>query len=416
MSITINQYPIGGTYVTMAHDPVEYAVESNNTAQSNFKYVADFYYDGATFPIRFLQGAEPSNGYCRFDFSSITRSLVSFNPPTYFTNDFTDCTDSYKLCTIKFGEQYGASSAITVYPDLEIDSIFVWNASLPTSSFFNSTNPITKYIVGTDSSKFLTNIPMSQDIKVKICSNDFYYLYFLQDNTIDPVGYVEINLYRADGALQGFLKWDSSYPATSIVQKIGCGTYNIQLSGAELNFNSNLSAPYIDSETAYYTVRLFDNKGTPFTEEFYFEIDCQCAWETPYRLCFLNNWGGYDFFTFNWNSKKTSSYQKSFYEKKGWSWTGANTIYNSYDRGKVQYSTIGTDKLQLTSGWITQLESTWLEELVSSPDVYIIDGSGSLTAVTVTDMQYDYKTLEYDQLFNLTITLEFAHNRFRQSL
>lgn len=424
MAITIQQYPIGGQDITMAHNPIEYIVSSNNTAQTNFRYIADVWWIGATEPIRYVQGADPTNGRCRFDFSSVMRNTVSYDAPVSIINDFVDCSNSYQTLTVSFGEQYGASSAITSYPNLSSDSIKIWNACLPIDRWWNNTNPTTNYIVQTSVKKFLTDIPTrTQTNGIKLCYNDLHFLYFLQANNSITVGFVQIKLYKGN-TLFANVNWDNAVPNTAAVVKLGVGAKNLQDASTyqnELNITSTIGFPFIDNEVTSYSVTLYDTtspKPNIITETIWFNIDCDCTWETPYRLCFLNKLGGYDFFNFNWNSKKTSTYEKSYYKSKNWDWTNANLItYNSNNRGKVQYSTIGTDKLQLTSGWITEDESTWLEELVSSPDVYIVNNTtGQLTAVTVTDTSYDYKTLEYDQLFNLTLTLEFSSNRYRQSL
>lgn len=424
MAITIQQYPVGGQDITMAHNPIEYVVSSNNTAQTNFRYIADVYWIGATEPIRYVQGVDPTNGRCRFDFSSVMRNIVSYDAPLYIANNFVNCTNSYQTLTVKFGEQYGASSAITSYPNLTTDSIKIWNACLPIESWWNGNIPTSDYIVGTNTQKYLTDIPTrTQTNPIKLCYNDLHYLYFLQADNLITVGYVEFKIYKG-ASLHATVKWDNAIPNTAAVVKLGVGAKNLQAAStlqSELNITSSIGFPFMDNQVTKYSVTLYDTdtpKPNPITETLWFSIDCECTWETPYRLCFLNKLGGYDYFNFNWNSKKTSTYQKSNYKSKSWEWSTSNLIsYNSNNRGNVQYSTIASDKLQLTSGWITEEESTWLEELVSSPDVYIVDNtSGNLTAVTVTDTTYDYKTLEYDQLFNLTITLEYAHNRYRQSL
>lgn len=421
-SITIHQWPIGGAYITMAHNPVEYVISSTNTAQPNFKYIADLNWTSGTTTVRYIQGANPINGYCRFDFSSVLRNVVTYDPPIYgSTNDFYDCKNSYSSITVKFGEQYGATSAITTYENIQSDGMYIWNACLPIDRWWNNTSPTNDYTIGDDTKKFLTDYPnRSEGNGQKICYNDLHFLYYLQNGTNDNVYQVKFVLYKNNVAWNT-IYWEcpSNINRTKNVVRIGVGAKNLQLSGSELNYTS-IQSPCIDQDVEYYSVQLIDDKGNPLTEELFFDIKCECTWETPYRLCFLNKLGGYDFFNFNWNSKKTSTYQKSYFERKAWNWggdTGSDVQYNSHNRGKVQYSTIATDKLQLTSGWITEEESTWLEELISSPDVYIIDNkTGQLTAVTVTDSQYDYKTLEYDQLFNLSVTLEFAFNRYRQAL
>lgn len=419
MAITIQQFPIGGQVITMAHNPIEFVVSSTNTAQPNFKYICDLTWTGQTTPVRYIQGADPTNGRCRFDFSSVLRNAVTFNPPTSgtTTNDFINCPDSYKTFYVAFGEQYGPTSGITTYTNLATDGMYIWNACLPIDRWWNANDPVIKYVTGGSNQKFLTDIPTrTQDNPIKVCYFDFYYLYFLQDNSTDDVKFVRINTLDSNGTILHSLFWDTAYNATHNVQRFGCGPFNLQNAGTELGFAATGSPPYFTTNVDKYSVQLFDDKGNPLTEDIWFQVECECSWETPYRLCFLNNLGGYDFFNFGWNSKKTSSYQKSFYERKTWNWNNGQYQYNSYNRGKVQYSTIGTDQLQLTSGWITEEQSTWLEELISSPDVYIIDSAGTLIAVTVKDTQYDYKTLEYDQLFNLTVTLEFAFNRYRQAL
>jgi hypothetical protein len=419
MAITIQQYPIGGQYITMAHNPVEYVVSSNNTAQPNFKYIADLSWTSGTTSVRYIQGADPTNGRCRFDLSSVLRNVVTYDPPVDALNDFYDCKNSYSTLTIKFGEQYGPTSAITNYVNLQSDGMYIWNACLPIDRWWNGASPTNAYKIQNATKKFLTDYPFRvQNNGIKLCYNDRHFLYFLQDGITDDVYQVKIELYK-NNAIWNTIYWDcpAAINKAKNVVRIGVGAKNLQLSGSELNYFSSQS-PCIDEDVEYYSVELLDDKANQLTESLFFSINCECTWETPYRLCFLNKLGGYDFFNFNWNSKKSSSYEKSYFKRKAWNWNNSNEYaYNSHGRGKVQYSTIGTDRLQLTSGWITEEESTWLEELISSPDVYIIDNTtGQLTAVTVTDTQYDYKTLEYDQLFNLTVNLEFAHNRYRQSL
>jgi hypothetical protein len=298
----------------------------------------------------------------------------------------------------------------------------VWNGSLAVSDWWNNNNPVTAYAIADSSKKFLTNIPRGNQANgTKVCYNDLHFLYLLQDGTGTNIDYVKFKLYKGV-SLYNTVTWDCAQNRTIPVLRFGVGGKNLQEASTyqnELNITSTAGFPFMDEEVTTYSVQLFDSTNKAITEEFWFKIECECTWETPYRLCFLNKLGGYDFFNFNWNSKKTSTYKKSDYESKMWEWnnTGTAILYNSQSRGKTQYSTIANDKLQLTSGWLTEDESTWLEELIASPDVYIINNTtGQLTAVTVTDSQYDYKTLEYDQLFNLTVNLEFAYTRFSQSL
>jgi hypothetical protein len=100
--------------------------------------------------------------------------------------------------------------------------------------------------------------------------------------------------------------------------------------------------------------------------------------------------------------------------RKSWEWSGTGVVYNWYQRGKIQNNTIAVDKITINSGWITEEQSTWLEQLVASPDVYFIDNTNNLTAIVVKSQSYEFKTLEMDTLFNLSIEVEFSYNRYRQ--
>jgi hypothetical protein len=82
-------------------------------------------------------------------------------------------------------------------------------------------------------------------------------------------------------------------------------------------------------------------------------------------------------------------------------------------RGLNQYETILDDTITINSDWITEDESIWLEQLVTSPDVYIYDGS-NLVAVNITNANYETKYEASQQLFNLVISFTYSQNRKRQ--
>lgn len=418
MAITVNGTPKGGASFTMAYNPVEYDVSSDNTTQENFKYIADLYWAGATAPIRYTQGAEPTNGYCHFDFSSVLKTRVSNNPPITSGSTFFHASDSYINFTVKFGEQYGASSAIVNYTNLTTATNTIWNASLPQNTYWNGTSPTSRYIIGSSSKKFLTAAPRTTSAVtgLKIGTNEQFYLYFLQSSAGSDIAYnAVIKTYTSAGVLIQTVKYGTDYTSAAKMQYVACGTTNFtNLTGAETRFSASVGLPVITASTAYYETYIEDATNRQITEAFRLYVEDECGWETPYRLCFLNRYGGYDFFTFYWNHKSTVTYQKSTMMAKSWAWSGNASVYNPYQRGKTQYNTIASDKLTLNSGWITEDMSTWLEDLVSSPDVYILDNTNQLIAVNVINNSYEYKTNAYDNLANLTIDLELNYNRYRQ--
>ncbi len=94
-------------------------------------------------------------------------------------------------------------------------------------------------------------------------------------------------------------------------------------------------------------------------------------------------------------------------------WSGVNYNYNRMSRGVVQYETILDDTITIQSDWITEAESAWLEQLVTSPDVYIYEGA-NLVSINITDSSYSTKYVASEQLFNLSVTFQYSQNRKRQ--
>lgn len=418
MAITIQQYPIsdgGGGLPTAVYIPVGYVVSSNNTAQSNFKFIADVYPGGATSPTRLVRGTDPINGYGFFEIQGELKSWLSSNPPLT-TGAFVDCTNSYNNFAIKFGEQYGASSAITSYPNLTNTTGTVINAALPQSTYWNGTDPLTYYRIGNTSRKFLTDAPRTVNATtgLKIGTNEQFFLYFLQAS--GSVAYnAVIKTYSASGSLIQTVKYGTNYGSGSTIQYFSVGSYNLNnLTGLEPRYSASVGQPIIDSSVSYYDVYLESSGGAALTESFRIFVEDECSPGTAYRLCWLNKFGGFDQFTFTWDSEKNVEYQKDTAQKTDYEYYGGGVRYFPYHRQKVTVNTIATDKTILRSGWITEEKSTWLEGLFASPEVYILDNTNQLIAISGLEKTYRYKTRNLDGLFNLEFSFEGNYNRFLQ--
>ena len=87
--------------------------------------------------------------------------------------------------------------------------------------------------------------------------------------------------------------------------------------------------------------------------------------------------------------------------------------YDIKDRSATIFDTQIKTILTLNSNWITDAEAGWLEQLLTSPDVYIEVGT-QLQAVNITDSSYTQKKTVNDQLFNLTVTIEKSFIKYRQ--
>jgi hypothetical protein len=72
----------------------------------------------------------------------------------------------------------------------------------------------------------------------------------------------------------------------------------------------------------------------------------------------------------------------------------------------------------LQSNWLTNDEAAWLEELWTSPEVYLLDGtfnsSSAELPVTVTNENFVVGEKENRGLIAYTINIEYAYNKIIQ--
>ena len=73
--------------------------------------------------------------------------------------------------------------------------------------------------------------------------------------------------------------------------------------------------------------------------------------------------------------------------------------------------------MTINSNWITEDDSIWLEELLTSPEVYVLGNTDTLGGastgyklpIIITDTTYEVKTAIRDRLFNLVVNFKYAY-------
>ncbi len=88
--------------------------------------------------------------------------------------------------------------------------------------------------------------------------------------------------------------------------------------------------------------------------------------------------------------------------------------YSKADRTNVNYITSTKNSLKLTSDWITDDESEWLRELMTSPEIYLFDGTDYIAIQEVKESGYEIKKDENGEVFNLSINVLFSADDERQ--
>jgi hypothetical protein len=226
---------------------------------------------------------------------------------------------------------------------------------------------------------------------------------------------LEIVTYYDEGTVFNTVRVQNPYAALSnradrsINVRVDYDWIN-SLTNPDLSFGS---LPIFVTNWEYYEVKIKNSAGTIVSETIRIYPGEICSKYEPIRFKFMNNYGKYDYYTFTGAKTKSTNIKRNTYKSNPNQWSGTNYNYSRTSRGLSQYETVLDDTITINSDWITQLESIWLEQLVTSPDVYIYEGA-NLVSVNITNANYETKYEASQQLFNLVISFTYSQNRKRQ--
>tara|TARA_R100001530_G_scaffold104917_1_gene73149 strand:- start:501 stop:1973 length:1473 start_codon:yes stop_codon:yes gene_type:complete len=358
-----------------------------------------------------------------------------------------------KLFGVKFKVEYATTQTGTLTTTSALNSPFFYihNAvrqeddTLSINSangWFGYNYQFNNYVLNSASGKFLTNAPTTQYIGLA----DYCTIgYFNQSDAAagsnnagtllgDIVGTgsaanrlvkkIEIQFYyngsttgsaisHTNATSSGSLHWQSANPKVQI-QYTGVGTANIVGAGNSLPANWD-----------YYTIIAYDDADAVISDTYYFYNQEVCKGFEKFRLTWLNRLGVWDYFNFTKkNVRKVNSKRETYQQIKG-SWNEAKYKKHGYKGGTKTFSTNSKEVVTLQTDYITEEAAAWLEELFTSPDVFVLqerstDSSlGTISNLVnkyvqpcvVTTSSYTKKTTANDKLKQYTIDIEMSHNK-----
>ena len=129
-----------------------------------------------------------------------------------------------------------------------------------------------------------------------------------------------------------------------------------------------------------------------------YKIDTNCSPYDNKRICWLNRFGGFDYWNFNWKNVKTTNIVRTPFKKI------LPYNYNIGARGLSTLSTQANDTYTITTDWLQDFDITFLKQLLTSPEVYVVDEVNDLYyPIVITDSQYLTKTKLNDKLYSLQV-------------
>lgn len=292
----------------------------------------------------------------------------------------------YALSKYKFKNLTTSTTEYTFDGGLDWDKIAGWN---PQNYAMNTT------YVG----DFLTNGPKEQYISLdEYATLSFFHSTIVASDAKKAV----FKSYSSNGTL---LNTYSYTIPTGLVSKlrleIGTGTRNLL---------GNLSFAGVD----YYTVELQNTASNLVSEVFKYKINTKCYSYTQNRLKFKNKLGGWDYFTFSLRSDKKVTIDRNNYNKNLKTLNSSNFYgYTLGERGNTTYSTTAIGEQILTSDWLNNAEASWLEELFTSPDVYLLNETNELPII-VTNTDFTIGKKENKGLISYKINIQDSFNKVIQ--
>lgn len=426
MAITIQNNP--ETYHP-AYQPMWFSVTSTSYTQENFKFLCDLYVTdgygtnhGKVCQLKFQP--VPGKNYGKINIAGVLKSYLDFNPRhDYLNTEILESSGHILYYEAKFGEEYGPSSGTTQYPNLANISGYSWNGSpsyinhiFNSSTIYSTINP----------QKFLSTLRNISFDKAKCLSTDEEdYCAFI--NGTNGVNGVKITTYDSGKNQLDYGIVQNKYLPASIGNRFlhfACGPFNINRITLSEWLVQPGTDPMIVSGVKYYSIELVNNSNNVISDALFYELSDKCYRDTVFDFQFINALGAYECFRFTGAYQINSEINKSEYKKVIGSWDDSNADWiDSYqNRGKANYSTIIRNRYKVYSNWITEDESRWLLDLISSPDVlvrwpYSISESEIKyywIPVQIINTTYVTKRESSDVLFNIEMEWEFTNNDYRQ--
>ena len=136
-----------------------------------------------------------------------------------------------------------------------------------------------------------------------------------------------------------------------------------------------------------------------------YQLYIDCSPNNHIRLAFQNRGGGFDYFNFNWKSVNSLTTAKTEF-RKVLDWN-----YNVGDRQDTVLAQKAQETWTISSDFISDIESKWLKEIITSPEVYVVDEVNKIyIPIIITNTDYVVRTRLNDKQFSISLSYKLAYD------
>jgi hypothetical protein len=308
-------------------------------------------------------------------------NTASSNVPLHLIDKFSGNVNSMRYLFIRFKIEYINSAGNLVTTDIKDSDIYqLLNGYLKYTDELDLVGVdfgynISNFNLSSTTDSFLSNAPTTQYANI----NDYGSLPFLapndnlsyirliyKDSTGTQIGTENINRLTVNGAYDSY----NGYIGMNLLY-FGCFPANLQ--NWSTIFKALVTAGTIQGGSI--VIQAFDNVPDRISQQYIINLNCPTlkGFE-PIRLTWLNQWGTWDYYTFKMKSSKTISTKGSTYQQLAGSWNEKSYRLDSFKGGKKSFRVNATEKITMNTDFVSESESEWFEELINSPEVYILEG------------------------------------------
>jgi hypothetical protein len=301
-----------------------------------------------------------------------------------------------------------------------------------------------RFLLNSTTQEFLTNAPATQYAN----DGDYGTIGFITPEIYNQtvMDRIKLRYYTSAGVSLGtetvMRSWDNGAFTGGLTQSFASlrlqyfGCFPGNLRNWSTNFQALITAESIQG--GYYTVQAYNNL-TPVSQLYTIQVNCPRAttldgsdWlkrklqYDPIRLCWLNQWGVWDYFTFNKKSTTSIKAKGSTYTQLAGTWNESTFKKYGYKGGEKTFRVNAKEVIKMNTDFISPDNNTMLEELINSPEVYMLDSfhtdpdSSTLntyvTPVRLTTSNFTKKTVGNDRLIQYTFEVEKSKTLRTQSI
>ena len=360
-----------------------------NGIKANFEYGYK-YLSGTTYYYEYTGGTVTPNpsGLTFNTFNHFTLLPEGKDSSGFFPSGYTQSGNYFNY----FGGTFQMdNNYILQNYDQEIGTIIGTGFTGNTLNLHSRFSPISPYIMDyptvpeqSETGRFLTNSPRIQYIQ----NNENYVLYYLNgqsgDRQTTENHFAVYDFYDGNNNLINTYNQELNKLGTPYEDKLNYDV-NLKMFGLPCGPQDilNLFTGVTFEDVAYYRVQLFYSYQTynnylrnctgpigPVSEIFYFYLYDNCLPENT-RIVWLNELGGYDYYTFQSYRQDSKKIQRQTYDNRYYS-PALSSADRNIGRVTKTYDTDVNVEIVLESNYLSVAYGQWLEGLFTSPQVYIM--------------------------------------------